>query len=67
MGITALANALLFAAVGVLLFGVVLMVVARALPANAWMQALKGESTGASIVIAAIVLGVAWIIASAVH
>lgn len=67
MSLGALLNAILFALVGVLIFALALIVVARALPGDLWRQALVEKNTPASIVLAGIALALGWIVAAAVH
>jgi cytochrome bd-type quinol oxidase subunit 1 len=62
-----LVNALLFAVIGVIVFAVSLVVVARTLPGNLWKQALVEKNLYAAIVLAGVAMALGWIIASAVH
>jgi putative membrane protein len=65
--LSALANALAFVALGILVYGIGLVVLIRALPGNLWKQATEDKSIPASIVLAGIALGLGWIVAAAVH
>jgi uncharacterized membrane protein YjfL (UPF0719 family) len=67
MTIASILNALLFAVLGIVVFAVGLLIVARALPGNLWKQALVDHSLHAAIVLAGIALAIGWIVASAVH
>ena len=67
MTLGSLLNALLFVAVGVLVFAGALAFVARILPGNLWGQVIREQSLPAAIVLAAIVLALGWIVAAAVH
>lgn len=67
MTLASVLNALLFAALGILIFAVALIIVARALPGNLWKQALSERNTHAAIILAGIALAIGWIVAAAVH
>jgi putative membrane protein len=67
MTIASILNALLFAVLGIVVFAVGLLIVARALPGNLWKQALVDHNLHAAIVLAGIALAIGWIVASAVH
>jgi hypothetical protein len=60
-------NAALFALVGILIFAVGLVLVAKALPGDLWHQALVEKNLGAAIILAGIALALGWIVAAAVH
>lgn len=62
-----LANALAFVALGILIYGIGLVILVRSLPGNLWKQAVDEHSLPASIVIAGVALGLGWIVAAAVH
>ncbi len=61
------ANALAFLALGVVVYGVSLLVLLRALPGNLWKQAVEDQNTSAAIVVAGIALALGCIVAAAVH
>jgi cytochrome bd-type quinol oxidase subunit 1 len=61
------ANALVFAALGILLYGVALTILVRALPGNLWNQVIQEKSVSAGIALAGIAVGLGWIVAAAVH
>jgi putative membrane protein len=61
------ANALAFAALGILLYGLGLAILVRALPGSLWKRAVEDKSTPASIVLAGIAIGLGWVVAAAVH
>lgn len=67
LSLTVLANALMFLLIGVTVYGVALLVLARSLPGNLWRQAVEEKQLGAAIVLAGIALGLGWIVAAAVH
>lgn len=67
MTFASILNALLFAVLGIVVFAVGLLIVARALPGNLWKQALLEHNLHAAIVLAGIALAIGWIVASAVH
>jgi uncharacterized membrane protein YjfL (UPF0719 family) len=67
MSLVSLANALGFVFVGIVVFVCALLAVNRALPGDLWNEALHKQNIGASVILAAIVLALGWIIAAAVH
>jgi hypothetical protein len=67
LSLTAFANAVIFLLIGVTVYGVALLVIARSLPGNLWRQAVEQKQLGAAIVLAGIALGLGWIVAAAVH
>ncbi len=60
-------NALIFAALGVAIFIPACLLAAKVLPFDLWKQIVEERNAAAAIVAAAIVLGIAWIVAAAVH
>jgi putative membrane protein len=60
-------NALLFAAIGIVVFAVAFIVIAKSLPGDLWRQALIEKNMQAAIILAGIALALGWIIAAAVH
>jgi hypothetical protein len=67
MNILSLVSAVLFAAVGILLFGCALVILGGLLPGNLWKQALIERNMPAAVILAAVALACGWIIAAAVH
>jgi uncharacterized membrane protein YjfL (UPF0719 family) len=67
MSPTALFSALVFAAIGILLFAGAFLLLGRALPGNLWSRAVEEGNLGAAIVLAGLALALGWIVASAVH
>jgi putative membrane protein len=62
-----LLNAILFAALGIAVFAVAFSIVTRLLPFDLKRDIAQERNTAAAIVIAAIALGLAWIIATTMH
>jgi len=60
-------NALLFACVGIIVFAVAFIIIAKALPGDLWRQALIEKNLQAAIILAGIALALGWIVAAAVH
>jgi putative membrane protein len=60
-------NALLFAGVGIIVFAVAFIIIAKALPGDLWRQALIEKNPQAAIILAGIALALGWIVAAAVH
>jgi uncharacterized membrane protein YjfL (UPF0719 family) len=67
MTIASMLSAVLFALLGIVIFAVGLLVVARAMPGNLWRQAVVEHNLHAAIVLAGIALAMGWIVAAAVH
>lgn len=67
MSLSTLLNALTFAVVGIVVFAVSLVIVARVLPGDLWRQALVEKNLHAAIILAGIALALGWIVAAAVH
>lgn len=67
MPLSSALNAVLFAVVGIALYAVALVLVARALPGNLWRKAVDEGNLYAAIVLAAVALALGWIVAGAVH
>jgi uncharacterized membrane protein YjfL (UPF0719 family) len=59
--------AVIFAAVGMGVFGCTLFVLARFLPGRLWRRAVEEQSLPAAIVLAGMALALGWIVAAAVH
>lgn len=60
-------NALLFACIGIIVFAVAFIIIAKALPGDLWRQALIEKNVQAAIILAGIALALGWIVAAAVH
>jgi putative membrane protein len=60
-------NALIFAALGVLVFGVAFSIVSRLFPFDLWKQIVEEKNVAAAIVAGAVALGLCWIIAATMH
>jgi hypothetical protein len=67
MTFAALLNAMLFVAVGIIVYGLALVLLARSLPGNLWKRAVEEREVAAAIVLAAVALSLGWIVAAAVH
>jgi len=67
MTINSLLLALLFAVIGLAVFGCAFFLLARFLPGELWRQAIEERSVPAAIVLAGLALAVGWIVAAAVH
>ncbi len=59
--------ALLFACIGIIVFAVAFVIIAKALPGDLWRQALIEKNVQAAIILAGIALALGWIVAAAVH
>jgi putative membrane protein len=60
-------NALIFAALGILVFGVAFSIVSRLFPFDLWKQIVEEKNVAAAIVAGAVALGLCWIIAATMH
>jgi putative membrane protein len=60
-------NALLFASIGIIVFAVAFIIIAKALPGDLWRQALIEKKLQAAIILAGIAIALGWIVAAAVH
>ncbi|MBZ5729181.1 MAG: DUF350 domain-containing protein [Acidobacteriia bacterium] len=60
-------NALLFAALGILLFFVALGIVSKLAPFDLWKEIARERNVAAAILAGAVALGLCWIIAAAMH
>ena len=67
MPLSSTINALLFACIGIIVFAVAFIVIAKALPGDLWRQALIEKNLQAAIILAGIALALGWIVAAAVH
>jgi hypothetical protein len=59
--------AIVFAVVGIGVFGCALFVLGRFLPGRLWRRAVEEQSLPAAIVLAGVALALGWIVAAAVH
>ena len=62
-----LANSLIFSLLGVVVFWVCFIVIDKLTPYDLWGEIVKNNNTSLAIVVAAMCLGVAIIVASAIH
>lgn len=62
-----LLNAVIFAALGIVVFGVAFSIVSRLFPFDLWKQIVVEKNVAAAIVVGAVALGLCWIIASTMH
>jgi uncharacterized membrane protein YjfL (UPF0719 family) len=60
-------NALVFAALGILVFVIALAIVAKLAPFHVWKEIVEERNVAAAILAGAVALGLCWIIASAMH
>lgn len=60
-------NALLFACIGIVVFAIAFIIIAKALPGDLWRQALIEKNLHAAVILAGIALALGWIVAAAVH
>ena len=60
-------NALVFAALGVLVFVIALAIVAKLAPFHVWKEIVVERNVAAAIFAGAVALGLCWIIAAAMH
>jgi uncharacterized membrane protein YjfL (UPF0719 family) len=60
-------NALVFAALGVLVFVIALAIVAKLAPFHVWKEIVQERNVAAAILAGAVALGLCWIIAAAMH
>ena len=62
-----LANSLIFSLLGVVVFWVCFIVIDKLTPYDLWGEIVKENNTSLAIVVAAMRLGIAIIVASAIH
>lgn len=62
-----LANSLIFSLLGVVVFWVCFIVIDKLTPYDLWGEIVKENNTSLAIVVAAMCLGIAIIVASAIH
>jgi uncharacterized membrane protein YjfL (UPF0719 family) len=67
VSVSTFVNALAFAALGILVYGIGLVVLILALPGNLWKQAVDEKNIPAAIVLAGIAIGLGWVVAASVH
>jgi putative membrane protein len=60
-------NALIFAALGVLVFVAAFSIVAKLAPFDLWKEIVHEHNVAAAILAGAVALGLCWIIASTMH
>jgi len=69
MGIqlTNVVNALVYAAIGIVIFGAAFLIIDKFTPYNLWKEIVQEHNTALAILLGAMSLGICIIIASAVH
>ena len=67
MPLSSTINALVFALIGIIVFAVGFIIIAKALPGDLWRQALIEKNLQAAIILAGIAIALGWIVAAAVH
>jgi len=67
LALSTLWNALVFALLGIVVFAGAALLVIRLLPGDLWRRAVEERDTAAAIVLASLLLALAWIVAAAVH
>ena len=69
MGIqlTNVANAIIYSAIGIAVFGLAFLVIDKFTPYNLWKEIVQEHNTALAILLGAMSLGICVIIASAVH
>jgi uncharacterized membrane protein YjfL (UPF0719 family) len=67
MTFSSLANGVVFALIGIVIYAVALRVVVGIVFPHLWERAEEQGSVPAAIVVAGLALGLAWIVAAAVH
>ena len=60
-------NALVFAALGILVFVIAFSIVAKLAPFRLWKEIIEERNIAAAILAGAVALGLCWIIAAAMH
>lgn len=62
-----LANSLLYALLGVIVFWLAFIIIDKLTPYNLWKELVEGRNTALGMVAAAMCLGIAIIVAAAIH
>jgi uncharacterized membrane protein YjfL (UPF0719 family) len=62
-----LLNAVLFACLGIALFGAASAVLLKLTPWNLWREIVQERNVAAAVFAGAVALGICWIIAAAMH
>ena len=60
-------NALVFAALGILVFVIAFAIVAKLAPFRLWKEIVEERNVAAALLAGAVALGLCWIIAAAMH
>jgi uncharacterized membrane protein YjfL (UPF0719 family) len=60
-------NALIFAALGILVFIAAFSIVAKLAPLNLWKEIVEERNVAVAILAGAVALGLCWIIAATMH
>ena len=62
-----LANSLIYSLLGVVVFWVCFMIIDKLTPYDLWREIIENKNTALAIVVAAMCLGIAIIVAAAIH
>jgi uncharacterized membrane protein YjfL (UPF0719 family) len=62
-----LINGVIFAGLGIIVFVVALSIVVKLTPFDLWKEIVQERNAAAAILAGAVALGLAWIVAAAVH
>lgn len=65
--LTNVVNAIVYAGIGIVIFGLAFLVIDKFTPYNLWKEIVQEHNTALAILLGAMSLGVCIIIASAVH
>ena len=60
-------NALIFAALGVFVFGIAFAIAVKLAPFDLWKEIVHERNVAAAILAAGVALGLCWIVASVMH
>jgi putative membrane protein len=60
-------NALIFAALGIVVFAVAFAILARLAPFDLWKEIVHEHNVAAAILAGAVALGICWIVAATMH
>jgi uncharacterized membrane protein YjfL (UPF0719 family) len=60
-------NALIFAGLGLTVFAAACAIFAKLAPFDVWKEVVRERNTAAAILVAAVALGLCWIIAATMH
>jgi uncharacterized membrane protein YjfL (UPF0719 family) len=65
--LTNIGNAVIYAAIGIVIFGLAFLIIDKFTPYNLWKEIVQEHNTALAILLGAMSLGICIIIASAVH